>query len=102
LKEDIQQNAELGHDSIEDARTALRLWRKYQEYVDAGILEQMLDEIFHKGRETNFKPPEKDGADGARPETPSGSLPGTPARKPANTRTGTPARIEFGSPLRGL
>lgn len=102
LKEDIQQNAELGHDSIEDARTALRLWRKYQEYVDAGILEQMLDEIFHKGRETNFKPPEKDGADGPRPETPSGSLPGTPARKPANTRTGTPARIEFGSPLRGL
>ncbi|KAJ6160880.1 Peptidase C19 ubiquitin carboxyl-terminal hydrolase 2 [Penicillium chermesinum] len=26
-----------GHDSIEDARMALRLWKKYQEYEDAGI-----------------------------------------------------------------
>ena len=101
LREDIQSEADKGHDSVEDARTALKLWRKYEEFVDAGVLESMLDEIFDRGRETNFKPPsalraEREGAD-ARPETPgagAGGMPGTPGRKHAV------ARPVFASPLR--
>ncbi|KAF2203610.1 PAB-dependent poly(A)-specific ribonuclease subunit PAN2 [Delitschia confertaspora ATCC 74209] len=54
LKEKIQEDT---HDSVEDATTALKLWRKYQEFVDAGVLEQMLDDIYAKGREVGFKAP---------------------------------------------
>ena len=54
LKEDIQVKT---HDSIEDARTALRLYRKYQEFQDAGVLETMLQDIYRKGKDTGFKPP---------------------------------------------
>ncbi|KAI9844882.1 MAG: poly(A)-specific ribonuclease, partial [Pleopsidium flavum] len=45
------------HDSIEDARTALRLWRKYEEFIDAGIVERMVEECYRVGREVGFKPP---------------------------------------------
>ncbi|KAI1434270.1 PAB-dependent poly(A)-specific ribonuclease subunit PAN2 [Xylaria sp. CBS 124048] len=58
LKEDIQLHT---HDSIEDARTALRLYRKYQEYQEAGILDTMLQEIYAKGLASNFRPPVKTG-----------------------------------------
>lgn len=50
-----------GHDSIEDARMALRLWRKYQEYKEAGVIEQMIDEIYRKGSKYGWKPPPRDG-----------------------------------------
>ncbi|KAL8715925.1 MAG: hypothetical protein Q9220_000592 [cf. Caloplaca sp. 1 TL-2023] len=56
LKENIQSET---HDSIEDAFTALKLWRKYQEFEDAGILEKMIDEIYTAGRKYNYKVPEK-------------------------------------------
>src|SRR6478735_596543 len=58
LKEDIQMET---HDSIEDSRTALKLYKKYLEFQDAGILETMLQDIYRAGREVNFKPPRKDG-----------------------------------------
>jgi PAB-dependent poly(A)-specific ribonuclease subunit 2 len=48
-----------GHDSIEDARMALRLWKKFQEYEDAGIVAQMLEEIFREGSKLGFRPPPK-------------------------------------------
>jgi PAB-dependent poly(A)-specific ribonuclease subunit 2 len=69
LKEDIQLET---HDSIEDARTALKLYRKFLEFQDAGILEAMLQDIYRRGREVNFKPPRKDGggADASGLETP--------------------------------
>lgn len=54
LHEDIQQNT---HDSVEDARSALRLWYKYQEFCDANILHLILNEIYAEGRKFNFKPP---------------------------------------------
>ncbi|KAI9840488.1 MAG: poly(A)-specific ribonuclease [Sclerophora amabilis] len=54
LKEEIQTDT---HDSIEDARTALRLYRKYQEFLDAGIFDAMLADIYAKGREVNYKVP---------------------------------------------
>ncbi|KAL8762093.1 MAG: hypothetical protein Q9184_001865 [Pyrenodesmia sp. 2 TL-2023] len=58
LKEDIQSG---NHDSIEDALTALKLWRKYQEYQDAGVVERIIDEIYMAGRKLNYKVPETGG-----------------------------------------
>ncbi|KAF9875948.1 pab-dependent poly -specific ribonuclease subunit [Colletotrichum karsti] len=57
LKEDIQLET---HDSIEDARTALKLYRKYLEFDDAGVLEPMLQDIYRAGRENGFKPPKRE------------------------------------------
>ena len=54
LKEDIQQET---HDSIEDARTALRLWKKYEEFRDAGVVEQTIEEIYREGKKWGYKPP---------------------------------------------
>ena len=54
LKEDIQQET---HDSIEDARTAFRLWRKYEEFRDAGIVETMVEEVYREGKKWGYKPP---------------------------------------------
>lgn len=104
LKEEIQQDAERGHDSIEDARTALRLWRKYEEFKDAGVLESILDEIFDEGRRTGWKTrnalgQRSEGQGDDRPDTPAGSVPGTPSRR-VIPLAGTPARSQFGSPLR--
>ena len=48
-----------GHDSIEDARTALRLYRKYEEFVDAGVFERVLQDIYKKGHAVGFKVPTK-------------------------------------------
>ncbi|KAF1911381.1 PAB-dependent poly(A)-specific ribonuclease subunit PAN2 [Ampelomyces quisqualis] len=59
LKERIQQDT---HDSIEDATTALKLWRKYEEFVDAGVLEPMLNDIYATGSQVKFKAPGSGGA----------------------------------------
>ncbi|KAJ4371394.1 poly(A)-specific ribonuclease [Neocucurbitaria cava] len=59
LKEKIQEDT---HDSIEDATTALKLWRKHQEFVDAGVLEQMLNDIYATGSQMRFKAPGSGGA----------------------------------------
>jgi PAB-dependent poly(A)-specific ribonuclease subunit 2 len=96
LKEKIQEDT---HDSIEDATTALKLWRKYQEFVDAGVLEQMLNDIYATGREFGFRAPGSTGKFTARNgrETPdSDKTVGqtTPAKKSAFGRVG------FMSPMR--
>lgn len=97
LKEDIQLET---HDSIEDARTALKLYKKYLEFQDAGILETMLEEIYRKGRDYSYKPPpaKKDGHDIERTETPTimdGGVhgPSTPGPGPGPT---TPVRRPIG------
>ena len=54
LQEEIQGET---HDSIEDALMALKLWRKYEEFKDAGIIIQRLNEVYSKGRKYNYKPP---------------------------------------------
>ncbi|KXJ89786.1 ubiquitin carboxyl-terminal hydrolase-domain-containing protein [Microdochium bolleyi] len=56
LHEDIQQ---LTHDSIEDARTALLLYKKYLEFTHAGILDARLAEVYKAGAASGFKPPNK-------------------------------------------
>jgi len=45
------------HDSIEDARTALRLWKKYEMYQQECRLEETLEYIYRKGAEVRFKAP---------------------------------------------
>jgi len=60
LKEDIQTDM---HDSIEDARTALKLWRKWEEFTEAGVLEETLEWVYRRGRECGFKVPSSKGED---------------------------------------
>lgn len=112
LKEDIQLET---HDSIEDARTALKLYRKWEEYSDAGVLETILADIYKTGRELNFKAPPKlkdglviertetppimaAGGEGTSGATPSASGPTTPVRRPIGLApgTGTPGGSAFG------
>lgn len=54
LREEIQQ---ITHDSVEDSRTALKLYKKYLEYTDAGVMETMMDNILSEGIKLGFKPP---------------------------------------------
>lgn len=53
LREEVQTG---NHDSIEDARTALLLWRKYQEFEDAGIVEQIVNKAYRDARKTGYVP----------------------------------------------
>jgi len=109
LKEDIQMET---HDSIEDARTALKLYRKYLEFNDAGILNTMLLDIYREGQKMNFKPPRKEDQVVQRTDTPPIPIEGinaptTPSRNAAaaaaqlssfgSRQNWTPGR---GSPLR--
>lgn len=52
LKENIQGET---HDSIEDARTALRLWRKWEEVRREGKVELVLNALYEYGRKTGWK-----------------------------------------------
>lgn len=104
LKEDIQLET---HDSIEDARTALKLYRKYLEFQDAGILETMLEDIYRTGRATNFKPQRKEDQQVVikRTDTPpetaaegsAGAGPTTPARKAVGLAQGSGTGTGFGA-----
>ncbi|MCJ1419496.1 poly(A)-specific ribonuclease [Xylographa parallela] len=123
LKEDIQQET---HDSIEDARTALRLWRKFEEFRDAGVVDAMVEEVYREGKKWGYKPPgeaigtammgrrEKGrsteaslgvpGFEGGR-ETPEilrgGSGPGTPVAKPRGVeRRAGAVTAEWESPVK--
>ena len=69
LKEDIQIAT---HDSIEDAKMALKLYRKYEEFRRSDLVDMMLENIYRVGAEMNFKPPahKQDGQVIQRTETP--------------------------------
>lgn len=55
------------HDSIEDARATLMLYKKYLEAKEAGMVEEMLESISNTGKRHKFKPPpEKDEGSGAQ------------------------------------
>lgn len=45
------------HDSVEDARTALALYKKYLEIQATGNFEKVMEEIYAEGKKLNFKPP---------------------------------------------
>lgn len=87
FKEYIQEepaDTTQGHDSIEDARMALRLWKKFQEYEDAGIVSQILEEIFREGSKLGFRPPPRNGT------TTVLSRPGTAVTMQASSGRNTP------------
>ncbi|PWY98088.1 hypothetical protein BCV70DRAFT_202263 [Testicularia cyperi] len=46
-----------GHDSIEDALAALRLFRLYQAFRKDNRLDDVLDDVYEVGRRVNWKPP---------------------------------------------
>ena len=55
----IQEGA---HDSSEDARTALMLYRKYRELESQGQIKQSLKKLYEMGRSYGWQVPE-----GSRP-----------------------------------
>ena len=58
FKEYIQEEqTDDGHDSIEDAHMALRLCKRFRQYEEAGVVAQILEEIFREGSKLGFKPP---------------------------------------------
>ena len=48
LKENIQTDT---HDSIEDALSALRLYKAYIEFEDEGVFDEKLDELYKEGKQ---------------------------------------------------
>ncbi|KAB8235200.1 poly(A)-specific ribonuclease [Aspergillus alliaceus] len=81
-----------GHDSIEDARMALRLWKKFQEYEDAGVVAQILEELFREGTKLGFRPPARNGAATVL------SRPGTAVTMQNNSGRNTPSTPEVTGP----
>jgi len=100
--EDATQAQIDGHDSIEDARMALRLWRKFQEFQDAGIAEQMIEDIYRKGSRFGWKPPNKSAGTNFEVGMYTGSAVPSGRNTPDASSNGaipwTPARSVFGSP----
>ncbi|KAG5418301.1 PAN2 [Candida metapsilosis] len=56
LKQDVQTG---NHDSIEDARTALLLYKRYVELSSKGEFESMLNHVYSQGNKLRFRVPEK-------------------------------------------
>ncbi|CDJ41406.1 hypothetical protein ETH_00034825, partial [Eimeria tenella] len=54
LQKNIQNKT---HDSIEDAQTSLRLFRKYLQLRRSGCLYSCLEQLYQYGRLLNFSPP---------------------------------------------
>ena len=47
------------HDSVEDAVTALELYKKYQTFVDKQAFIEQLNKMYERGKELNYKVPEE-------------------------------------------
>jgi len=71
----LQTNIQLHtHDSIEDARTALKLYRKYCELKERGELEWRLEEMYRDGKSFNYKAPRAANQEIKRADTPPTGL----------------------------
>lgn len=58
LKQDIQgADASEGHDSIEDALAALKLYKLYLQFKTDNRLEDVLEDLYEAGRIHGWKPP---------------------------------------------
>ena len=58
LHEHIQTDT---HDSIEDARSALKLYKAYHELEEQGLFDQKLEELYKQGRlYVSSRPPPRD------------------------------------------
>lgn len=53
------------HDSIEDAKTALRLYRKHEELEKRGEINAALTELYEVGKKYNWKVPEENSQSNA-------------------------------------
>lgn len=106
----LNLNVQTGnHDSIEDSRAALGLYRKYQEYMDAGIFEQILVDINRKGQLHRWKAPGRDKENPQRTDTPDptvGETVQTPAPSTPQKNVGVglaePGSAGFGAVMRGF
>jgi len=65
LHENIQIDT---HDSIEDARSTLMLYKAYQGFEEQNIFDQKLEELYKAGRQYNWKPPPPEGVISATPQ----------------------------------
>ncbi|KAG1748914.1 PAB-dependent poly-A-specific ribonuclease subunit PAN2 [Suillus paluster] len=59
LHEHIQTDT---HDSIEDARSALRLYKAYHDFEERGVFDEKLEQLYREGKQYNWKPPPQPGA----------------------------------------
>lgn len=75
LGENVQEDE---HDSIEDARTSLRLYRKYEQLKSEGTFESVLDHLMAKGAETSWYVPDTKSLFRDTPQTPPVSVMGSP------------------------
>ncbi|KZT11602.1 cysteine proteinase [Laetiporus sulphureus 93-53] len=69
LEQNIQTDT---HDSIEDALSALRLYKAYQSFESQGIFDQKLEELYKEGKKYNWRPPPP-------PEAPAGAVTAPPS-----------------------
>ncbi|ANB14502.1 Pan2p [Sugiyamaella lignohabitans] len=54
----LDENVQTGnHDSIEDARTALHLYKKHQQLLRDGTFDATLAKVYSEGHKYNFRPP---------------------------------------------
>ncbi|PYH85008.1 putative PAB-dependent poly(A)-specific ribonuclease subunit [Aspergillus uvarum CBS 121591] len=99
IQEEPTDNNNQGHDSIEDARMALRLWKKFKEYEDAGVVSQILEEIFREGSKLGFRPPPRNGTTTvlSRPGTAVTMQNGSGRNTPSTPDVGVGAGVPAGS-----
>ncbi|KAF2669854.1 hypothetical protein BT63DRAFT_423829 [Microthyrium microscopicum] len=108
LREDIQSGD--AHDSVEDARSALRLWRKYVDVQSQGRTEETLEWVYKRGREVGFRAPSAMAAMGPAVVVDAASGRATPEQMgdgeenlmetPVKKAVFGAERVGFGSPLR--
>ncbi|RPD59176.1 hypothetical protein L226DRAFT_488705 [Lentinus tigrinus ALCF2SS1-7] len=68
LNENIQTDT---HDSIEDALSALKLYKVHLQLEAEGTFDKKLDELYREGRQYNFKPPAPPGQQGSTTPAPA-------------------------------
>ncbi|RUS31626.1 ubiquitin carboxyl-terminal hydrolase-domain-containing protein [Jimgerdemannia flammicorona] len=88
LNEDIQKDT---HDSVEDARTALAIYKKYLQYREEGRFGQVLEEVYEAGRKANWLKSAKDASGVVRAGTPT--LTKTPALGIGDSTPESPAMV---------
>lgn len=89
LRERVQEST---HDSIEDARTALRLYRRYQELVRDNKFDEELDRLFDVGHDTGWRIP------GESPSVPKNVLAAMDEAADETPTPATPTNIGMLSP----
>ncbi|TFK86247.1 hypothetical protein K466DRAFT_493169 [Polyporus arcularius HHB13444] len=94
LNETIQMDT---HDSIEDALSALKLYKVHLQLEAEGTFDKKLEELYREGRQYNFKPPAPPGQQqSTTPAPPSGTA--SPMPQIAIGRGAFLQQPQFGGP----